>query len=323
MNVHAKQLLDPIRPSFPRRNRHIGWRRKWRSIASCLPFALVSLGLAATAFGAPRAYRIGNSLTWDSQPRAIEALATQRGLKHTEAYHINCGKSLERIWNHPEEICVPAVEPFGTFGKALPNYDWDAVTFQPHPGAGSTLGTDTARILDFIAKTRSGNRNTKTVFYIYAPWPGQKHGPFHEVWVRETPDADDTPTLQTRAYFGHLIARVRTRTDAEVRMIPAGHVVYELDRRMRAGEVPGYQHAADLYRDVVHLNHVGRFTAGVTALATLYGQDPAGLECPPKHYGGGKDFTPELYKTIHNAVWTVLTDMHAVTGVRAEGEAPQ
>ncbi len=295
------------------------WARP-RTLAAALALFVLgtaALGLAAAAQGAPRVYRIGNSLTWDSQPKAIEALATQRGLEHVEAYHINCGKSLQRIWTHPEEVCVPVVEPFGTFGKALPDHDWDAVTFQPHPGAGSTLATDAARIVDFIDKTRSGNRNGKTVFYIYAPWPGQGLGLFHEVWTRDTPDADDTPTIQTRAYFDHLIRRVRAKTDADVRMIPAGHVLCELDRRMRAGQVGGYNSAADLYRDVVHLNHVGRFTAGVTTLATLYGQNPKGLECPPQHYGGGKDFSPELYATIHDAVWTVLTDLNSVTGVQA------
>jgi hypothetical protein len=283
--------------------------------------ALVCLGLAATAMGAPRAYRIGNSLTWDSQPRGIEALAAERGLKHVEAYHINCGKSLERIWTHPEEVCVRPVEPYGTFDSALPDHDWDAVTFQPHPGESSTLATDTARILDFIAKSRESGRNADTVFYIYAAWPGQKHGPYHEVWMRDTEDTDETKTLQTRAYFEHLMQRVRAEADAEVRMIPVGHVVYELDRRMRARQIAGYESAADLYRDPVHMNHVGRFIAGLTTFVTLYGQDPAGLECPPGFYGGGKDFTPELYAAIHDAIWTVVTEMHAVTGVAGQGEA--
>jgi len=277
--------------------------------------ALLCLALVSTATAAPRTYRIGNSLTWDSQPKGIEALAAQRELKHVEAYHINCGKSLQRIWTHPEEICVSVVEPFGTFGKALPNHDWDAVTFQPHPGAGSTLATDAARIVDFITKTRSNGRNGNTVFYIYAAWPGKNHGPYHTTWMRDTPDADDTKTIQTRAYFDHLIRRVRAKTDADVRVIPAGQVVYELDRRMLTGEIAGYASAADLYRDPVHMNNVGRFAAGVTTFATLYKQDPAALKCPPKHYGGGKDFTPELYRAIHEAIWAVVTEMHPVTGV--------
>lgn len=280
-----------------------------------LGLVLVCLGLTATVMGAPRTYRIGNSLTWDSQPKSIEALAAQRGLKHVEAYHINCGQSLERIWTHPNEVCVGVVRPFGTFGKALPNYQWDAVTFQPYPGKGSTLATDTARILDFIAKTRENKLNSDTVFYIYAPWPGQKEGAYHEVWMKESADDDNTATILSRAYFQNLYKRVKAKTDADVRMIPAGQVIYELDRRMRAGKIAGFNNASNLYRDVVHLNNVGRFAVGVTTLATLYGKNPAGLKCPPGCYGGGKDFTPELYNAIHDAVWDVITEMHEVTGI--------
>jgi hypothetical protein len=287
-----------------------------------LGLSLALIFLAATAMAEQRTYRIGNSLTWDSQPKAIEMLAAQRDLEHKEAYHINCGKSLERIWTHPEEICVKVVEPFGMFAGALPNYDWEAVTFQSHPGGKSTLATDTTRIINFIGKTQEKGRNAKTVFYVYAPWPGKRQGAYHEVWTRDTPDADDTKTIQTRAYFDHLIKRVRAKTDADVRMIPAGHVVFELDRRMRAGKIDGYKSATDLYRDVVHMNHVGRFTAGVTTFATLFGQNPAGLTCPSKAYGGGKDFSPELYTAIHQAVWNVLTDMHEVTGMSAGRVAP-
>ncbi|MCA9247166.1 MAG: hypothetical protein KDA42_08630 [Planctomycetales bacterium] len=279
--------------------------------------ALAVLLFAAYSFAdeATRAYRIGNSLTWDSQPKAIEALAAQHGEKHTQAYHINCGKSLERIWTHPEEICVNAVEPFGTFGHALPNYEWQAITFQPHPGADSTLASDTARVLDLIGKSREAGKNRAAVFYIYAPWPGQKLGAFHEVWTQETADADDTKTIQTRAYFAHLLRRVRDKTDADVRLIPAGHVVAELDRRMREGQIAGYASAADLYRDVVHLNHVGRFAAGVTTYATIFRRNPAGMTCPANQYGGGQDFSPELYGQIHSAVWKVIQSMPEETGV--------
>ncbi len=286
-----------------------------------LGLLLACLGLAATAMAAQQTYRIGNSLTWDSQPKSIEALAAQRGLKHIEAYHINCGQSLERIWTHPKEICVPAVKPFGTFGKALPNYHWDAVTFQPYPRKDSTLATDTARILDLIKKTRENKDNSDTVFYIYAAWPGQKPGPYHEVWMKESADSDDTKTILSRAYFENLYKRVKAKTDADVRMIPAGQVIYELDKRMRAGKIAGYKNATNLYRDAVHLNNVGRYAAGVTTFATLYGKNPAGLKCPPGCYGGGKDFSPELYKAIHDAIWDVLTEMRAATGVRGPDDA--
>lgn len=284
-------------------------------------FPVMAMMLTFAAFvsaqDVQRTYRIGNSLTWDSQPRAIEALAAQRDIEHVQAYHINCGKSLQRIWTHPQEVCVKVVEPFGTFGAALPDHDWHAVTFQPHPGGESTLATDAARIVDFITLAQSKGRNKNTVFYIYAPWPGQHLGAYHEAWTRRTPDADDTPTTQSRAYFDHLYRRVKATTQADVRVIPAGEVLFELDRRMRDGKIEGYAEAKDLYRDRVHLNHVGRFAAGVTTFSVLFGQNPAGLTCPPKQYGGPQQFNDALYEAIQDAVWKVVTDMHDQTGVGA------
>jgi len=263
-------------------------------------------------------YRIGNSLTWDSQPRSIQLIAAQRKIEHVQGYHINCGKSLKRIWNNQKEVCVQVVNPFGTLDVALPNHDWNAVTFQPHPGADSTLATDTDCILKLIKLTQSKGRNRKTVFYIYAAWPGKKHGPYHEIWTKPTPDKDETRTIQTRDYFDHLFKRVRAKAAPEtsIAMIPAGHVVYELDKLAREGELPGCASAHDLFRDVVHLNHVGRYAAGVTTFATIFKQDPKGLTCPPKAYGGGKDLNDKLYEAIHASVWKVLAERKAQTGLK-------
>lgn len=281
-----------------------------------LTTAFILLCCAGSNLGDEHVYRIGNSLTWDSQPSGIQLLAAQRKEKHVQAWHINCGKSLQRIWSMPEEICVKAVAKFGMYRDALPNHDWTAVTFQPHPGGDSTLGTDASRIVDMIKLTQSAGRNSKTVFYIYAAWPGQPLGEYRDVWTRDTPDKDDTKTIQTRDYFAHLYKRVRRKTKADVRMIPAGHVVFELDKQIRAGKIEGYKTAADLYRDNVHMNHVGRYTAGVTTLTTITGKNPKGLTCPAKAYGGGKDFNANHYKVLHDAIWKVVTEMKDVTGVK-------
>lgn len=271
------------------------------TLLTALVFSLASVATAQTH----KTYRIGNSLTWDSQPVAIGALAKQRGIEHTQAYHIKCGSSLQSIWDHPDETCVKPVKPYGTFRGALADHAWDTVAIQPHRGKGSTLATDTARIVDFIELARSKGKNTETVFYIYAAWPGQEEGKsYREVWERKVDDADDTPTVQCAAYFDLLLARVRKAMGdkTEVRMIRAGAVLAELDRMAEAGEVPGYASAKHLYRDRVHLNHVGRFIAGTTVFTTLFDQDATGLRCPPKQYGGGKDFNDPLYAAITNAV---------------------
>lgn len=256
-------------------------------------------------------YRIGNSLTWDSQPAGIEALAEQRGIAHVQGYHIKCGSSLQSIWDSPGEVCVKPVARFGTFRGALADHEWDAVAMQPHVGKGSTLATDTARIADFIEVARSKGKNAKTVFYIYAAWPGQEEGKsYREVWGRKVEDADDTRTVQSAMYFELLHKRVRKAVGetADVRVIPAGAALAELDRMAAAGEVPGYKSAKELYRDRVHMGHVGKFVAGATVFTTLFDQDAAGLRCPPKRYGGGKDFNDALYAAIAKAVNRARSD---------------
>lgn len=273
--------------------------------------------LGAGASAQQTTYRIGNSLTWDSQPGAIEKLAAQRGWKHREGYHINCGKSLQRIWENPEEVCVKPVAEYGTFRKALTEKQWSAVALQPYPAKGeSTLATDAARILDFISLTRENEANAETVFYIYAGWPAQSLGPLKDVWGKEVTDDDSTPTILAEDYFGHLLRRVRGATDAEVRVIPVGHVLAALDGRIQAGGVPGFTSITQLYRDNVHLTgDVGRYVAGITTLAALFGRKPTETERPDGTYGKADAISPALYRTIHDTVWEVLTSRKELTGV--------
>lgn len=272
--------------------------------------AVVTLLLCASVTWAEETvthvYRIGNSLTWDSQPAAIGKLASLRGHNHVQAWHINCGKPLQRIWDFPDEVCVKPVEKFGTFHPALTKHAWDAVTFQPHPGSGATLSSDAARILDFIQLAQRNPANAKTRFYIYAAWPGQRAGVYREVWTQETADADETRCLQTRAYFAHLLQRVRSKTKADVRIIPVGEVLYRLDEKLRDGAVPGIQTAADLYRDPVHLTQAGRYVAGATVFSVIHGENPAGMTKPEGTYGGPDEVSPALYKAAHAAIWEVV-----------------
>lgn len=280
--------------------------------------ALTLGAVRAQADDGTRVYRIGNSLTWDSQPAAIAKLAGLRGYKHVEGFHINCGQTLERIWHHPQEICVKPAAPFGTFRDALSKHSWTAVTFQPHPGAGATLATDAMRIGDFIKLTQQNPKNASTRFYVYASWPSRRLGPYAKVWTQDTPDVDDTPSLQTQVYFQHLMARLRTATSAEINLIPVGEVLFRLDQRMRSGRMPGYKDVHQLYRDQVHLTvDLGRYVAGATTFAVIHDANPDGLHKPESVYGNDKAFSPPMYKAIHSAIWDVVTS-DPFTGVGRE-----
>ena len=261
-------------------------------------------------------YRIGNSLTWDSQPPAIAKIAEQRGHEHVVGWHIKCGSPLISIRQNPEVVCVKP--PMGTYLEALSKRKWDVVTIQYHPGKDSTLATDVACVLHFIEEARKHPDNRDTVFYLYSAWPARDLGDYATVWQRDIADDEATPTAHARQYAAHLLKRVRAATDAKVRVIPAGEVLFRLHEKMKAGKAPGYDNVHQLYRDRVHLTHeLGRYVAGVTVFSTLYNENPAGLTKPVGTYRkAGKDWPlPEpLAKLIHETVWEVVSGDSASSG---------
>ena len=93
-------------------------------------------------------------------------------------------------------------------------------------------------------------------------------------------------------------------------MVPVGHVMYELDQRMKAGQVSGYtSDYGKCTSDDIHLNNVGSYVVGCTYFATLYRQDPKGLSSEPY-----KVTDPKLAEVIQDTVWKVVST-HELAGV--------
>jgi hypothetical protein len=85
-------------------------------------------------------------------------------------------------------------------------------------------------------------------------------------------------------------------------MVPVGHVLYELNQRMKAGEVPGHKQIKEIFADDIHLNNVGSYVVGCTYFATLYRQDPKGLSSEPY-----KVTDLKLVEVIQDTVWKVVS----------------
>jgi hypothetical protein len=51
-------------------------------------------------------------------------------------------------------------------------------------------------------------------------------------------------------------------------------VIYHFDQKAKAGEIPGFSGAAQLYRDRYHMNNVGRYIAGLSMFSCILGIDP-------------------------------------------------
>lgn len=288
------------------------------TIAICLQFC--SVGSAST-------YMVGNSLTFDGlghykeEGLGLELLAESAGVDLTYGFHVRCGSTLSDTLANPTDICIPAPFQYGKFSNALPNYDWDAVTLQPH--VGSTLGQDAATCATFIdlAKTHPGNDDT--AFYIYSAWPAQSTGKYAEYWVGNLHEDDGLPSQQRRQYVDHLFKRVEGENDALLRLIPAGEVFYRLDLMIDAGELPGVTSMAQFYRDDLHLSDLGKFVASATILAATEREDPAQFVVLPSNYG---EIPAETLAALRTTIWDVVVsdprtgiadfDYDGVVGVR-------
>ncbi len=276
-------------------------------------FLLVMVSSAAQSSTA--GYFVGNSLTWDSQPNGVAALANENGHPLTVGYHIRSNSSLDYIWNNPDDITI--TNAFGGYSGALPNNAWDFVTIQPFHSVDSTLSLDAQRILDVIALNESGP-STSTKYYIYEAWPRQP-GDYKALWAQSVADVPDQQTVLAREYFDHLYDNVASTLggSTSLHVIPIGEVLYELDLLFESGATPGFADVNQLFRDNNHLDtDIGRWVAANTVYATIFKEDPTGLMKPTGYYPpvGDTLLTDELNAQIQSVVWNVVSnDIH--TGV--------
>lgn len=84
-------------------------------------------------------------------------------------------------------------------------------------------------------------------------------------------------------------------------LVPVSEVMFELDRRMQDGEVPGYSSIYQLYRDATHLGEMGSYLVGCTFYATMMKQSPVGL--PTEPYG---KLDPKVAAVLQQTVWDVV-----------------
>ena len=275
-------------------------------------------------------YFIGNSLTWDSQPNGLAALAQQSGLELNVGYHIRAGQPLVYTANNPDDITM--TNGYGGYATALANHAWDVVTIQPYFGPGSTQATDLAAIDQFIDMTRAGP-STSTAFYIYAGWPAvsswawppQPSDSYLNSWTYQTADDPNQPTYQVAKYFDDLYTHATAQhSDQSIYLIPVGQVLARVEEEILAGNITGFDSVYDFYRDAVHMRYdIGRFIAAVTTYATLFGQSPVGLEVPDGFYNVGEwpNETPgfltidiALRNQLEQIAWDVVSS-DARTGV--------
>jgi hypothetical protein len=227
-----------------------------------------------------KVYHMGNSLTRCIPLERLQKLFESAGGKYEYGMQLGGGHRLEQhlsMRNHgnaPGEGEYNLIRPYGKWDHALQNYTFDALILQPFMGelekeveilnhwpwfSAGDLQAASAFITYARAQTKPGkgrwdweHPNTENVatdrFYIYASWPGagnvlaQEGGP--KTFARYWASAYEGGVRHCRDFFTNLVVGLNERhpdLPVPVRMIPVGDALAELDKRIRAGNLPGIE----------------------------------------------------------------------------------
>jgi lysophospholipase L1-like esterase len=300
--------------------------------------AFLALSTATPVNAAPRRiYYIGNSVTDTINYKGLANLAASRNIEVLWARHMIPGSPLFLLWQGDGGFTEGE---FGPSKKALAEFPWDIVTVQPFDRL-LTSDNGTEGDLEIIPQMIDAQlkQNPQVQFYVYARWPRMQRpngssfefdkydydptqpgnrpdlaqvADWHTLWNRKFSGGWDN-TNETRDYFEQVVAglrRARPDMARPVLMIPVGDVFDALGKKMKAGQVPGFDNVWLLYKDGIHMNTYGSYLTALTFYATMFRQDPTGL--PTKDYGS---ISPELAKIFQQTVWEVVKD-HPLSGVK-------
>ncbi len=266
---------------------------------AAITFAIALAAVQAPAEEKPlRVFFVGNSVTDTINYRALAELAKSRGHKQIWGRHMIPGAPLQWIWQHPKDGFQEP--PFGHYPTALANFQWDVLSLQPFDRHLDGKDGDLAMAKNFIDLVLPKSPDLQV--FVYARWPRQQKDDFDTAWLKKYTGGWDN-TNESKDYFERVTLELRKAyPKLTIRMVPVGHVMYQLNQRMKAGEVPGYKHIKEVFADGIHLNNVGSYVVGCTYFAMLYKENPKGL--PGEPY---KVTDPKLAEVIQETVWKVVS----------------
>jgi hypothetical protein len=244
-----------------------------------------------------RVYFVGNSVTDTINYRGLAELAKSRGHQQIWGRHMIPGAPLQWIWQHPKDGFQEP--PFGHYPNALANFQWDVLSLQPFDRHLDGKDGDLVMAKNFIDLALPKSPDLQV--YVYARWPRQGKDDFDTAWLKKYTGGWDN-TNETKDYFERLTLELtKAYPKLKIRMVPVGHVLHELNQRMKAGQVPGYKAIKEVFADGIHLNNVGSYVVGCTFFATLYKENPKGLPGEPYKVHG------KLAEVIQETVWKVVS----------------
>lgn len=305
----------------------------WTSLA-------LATALAAHA-GETRIYYLGNSLTDELKYQAFVRLAATGGEKVIWGRHMCPGIPIRGLWGLRDGGGF-VEQPFGPWGKALAEYEWDVLTLQPFcPFQG-----EYEHALLFAREVLKKSPGVQLC--VYAQWPGKgrgadwdkafsgpeaipawasKKGPTsYEAVVASVPDEFKQRFREHSLRNSYELIVLGLRQNVPTRkppvLIPAGHAMQLLGQKMRAGLVPAYSTLWDLYTDGIHVNNDGSYLVACAFYATIFKKSPVGLpvgdyQGKPGYRGDCVEITPELARAIQETVWEAVAT-HPLTSVTSD-----
>ncbi len=252
-----------------------------------------------------RVYLMGSSLTDQVKYHGLQQLAESRGYRHIWGNHGIPGAPIRIIWGARNSKRGRA--PFYASGKALGEFQWDAVTIEPR----AEYSKDFDAACKFIDYTL--NKSPEVQFYVFAQWPRIRRGGFDRQWLENSKDIQNNIRLGFEEFLKDLRKKYADIPNPPL-MIPVGHAMHLLELKIQAGLVPVMKSIYDGYSDGSHQNNLGEYIVGCTFFSTIYKESPVGL--PSEPYG---DIPSDLAAVIQETVWEAV-NAHPLSGVKAEGE---
>ncbi len=323
-------------------------------------------------------YWVGNSLVRSITPTRLHQLVAERGIDLQFGSQLKGGFSLRKHWDvleKGEEIrywesnkpvgdgfgpgradgdTLP--KRFGSFWAAHKSHKWDALVLLPLLVPDREKEYEALRkFVEYVIENDSAEQ-----IYLFQSWiglpmlrneQGRRAGlgqvDYQAVWksdLRGSGRLDAGLLTGVQRDYSELIDRANEeyadRLAGPIRMIPFGDIVCELDKRLKAGEIPGLADLykrdperipswdpamghkaganilyADRYHPVAppHLDGtIATYVMGLMYYSVFTGQSSIGLSGNAYDFGDARD--EALRHALQTAVWDVVRD-HPYTGI--------
>lgn len=249
-------------------------------------------------------YMIGNSVSDQINHADFRDWVVLNGDPFTIGKDSIPGAALE--WHVANPASGFTLSPYGDYPNAFANYAWDALSLQPFSSYASELPAALTLLDQFRLNSPDGT------IYVYAQSLNSQSNSWDAGdWL--APRAEIGDAARNAEWFEDFSRELQAnRPAATVRMVPVGHVFWELHQRMQAGLVPGFTHINQVYQDGWHYPTVGDYIVMTTYYATLLDKSPEGAQ----RFSPYSTLAPEVAAAIESAAW------HVVKRTPLSGRAP-